>query len=78
MRLIDVKRVFETNPAVKIVHSEEAKFAYDVQGYRREVWLDQDRHGLDRIVLATPAGVIYLSSLDDLRIFINWLGKFDN
>lgn len=76
--MIDVKRVFETNPAVKIVSSEAEKFAYDVQGYRREVWIDKDRHGLDRIVLATPAGVIYLGSLDDLRVFVNWLGKFDN
>lgn len=74
MKLIDVKQVFEFNPAVKIVSGDEAKFAYEVQGYRREVWLSKDRYGLDRIVLATPADVIYLNSLDELGVFVSLLG----
>lgn len=78
MRLIDVKRVFETNPAVKIVQSEETKFTYEVQGYRREVWIDKDRYGFDCVVLSTPADVIYINSLDGLRNFVSRLGKFDN
>lgn len=78
MRLIDVKRVFETNPAVKIVSSEAEKFAYDVQGYRREVWIDKDRYGFDCVVLSTPADVIYINSLDGLRNFVSRLGRFDN